>query len=128
MSSVGRDSLLVSYDEMDANLNWCCIHGPEPRIAVQGQKLWTRFAIEPQKIPADAPRFACSPVQHGAGKPPTGEAARYRQTVNVERFTRRGAWPEDRIFTVQIHTGTKIGTDPARDQFAGVRDTRQFLA
>ena len=128
MSRVGQDSLLVPHDEMDADLNWCCIDGTEPRIAVQGQKLRTRFAIEPQKISADAPCFSCSPVQHGAGKPTTGEAARYRQTVNVKRFTRRGTWPEDRIFIVQIHTGTKIGTNPAGDQFAGARDMRQFLA
>jgi len=127
MSRTGGDRLLVPNHEMAADLNRCRIHGAESCIAIQGQKLWTRFAIEPQKISADAPCFSCSPVQHGAGKPTTGEAPRDRQTVNVERFTRRGAWPEDRIFVVQIHTGTKFGTDPARDQFAGARDTRQFL-
>jgi len=57
-----------------------------------------------------------------------GEPPRDRETVDVERFTGPNAGPEDRVFIVQIHAGTKRTAHAAGDQFPCAGNARQFLA
>jgi len=128
MRRTGRERFLVPHDKMDAHLNRRGIYRQKSGIAIQCEKLRTRFAIEPHEIPACGHRLPRGPVQHRVRKSMARKPARHRQSVDVERFTGDCVRPEDRVFIVQIHAGTKFSAHAAGDQFPRASNACQFLA